>query len=90
MGVRPDMGIGDIPSDFDTCPFPDAASSGGSSACRRNDPFRTIDGTCNNLRNPLLGRSLTPLVRALPSDYADGKILCINIYLVKKMVSIKG
>ena len=34
--------------------------------------FRTIDSTCNNLMNPLLGATDTPLVRLIPSQYEDG------------------
>ena len=40
--------------------------------CDRLDPFRTEDGTCNNLRQPLYGRVFTPVQRVLPNDYADG------------------
>ena len=34
--------------------------------------YRTIDGTCNNLRQPLLGASNTAFRRLLPADYEDG------------------
>ena len=34
--------------------------------------FRTIDGTCNNLENPLFGASGTPLTRVTPAYYEDG------------------
>ena len=34
--------------------------------------FRTIDGTCNNQNNPLLGAIDTPLVRLIPSQYENG------------------
>ncbi|KAJ8736696.1 hypothetical protein PYW08_007352 [Mythimna loreyi] len=35
--------------------------------------YRTLDGTCNNLQNPLrFGVSKTPFRRVLPPDYADG------------------
>lgn len=34
--------------------------------------YRTIDGTCNNLRHPYWGRSFTCHVRILPPDYSDG------------------
>ena len=41
-----------------------------------NDParwvFRSIDGTCNNLQNPLFGASGTPFTRIIPSQYEDG------------------
>ena len=35
------------------------------------DQFRTIDGTCNNLDQPLLGASNTDFRRLLPSQYED-------------------
>ena len=41
--------------------------------CDKNRKYRTIDGTCNNLRNPRLGQVFTPLQRILPNAYADGK-----------------
>ena len=34
--------------------------------------FRTIDGTCNNLENPLLGASGTAFTRLIPAQYEDG------------------
>lgn len=36
-------------------------------------PYRTIDGTCNNLENPTWGATFTPLRRAAPTDYGDGE-----------------
>ena len=35
-------------------------------------PFRTFDGTCNNIDNPLWGASFTPVGRLLPAQYEDG------------------
>ena len=34
--------------------------------------YRTIDGTCNNHRSPLLGASVTQFLRLLPAEYEDG------------------
>ena len=34
--------------------------------------FRTIDGTCNNLANPLFGASGTAFRRLIPGQYEDG------------------
>ena len=34
--------------------------------------YRSIDGTCNNLANPLWGASLTAFRRLLPAQYEDG------------------
>ncbi|PAV56798.1 hypothetical protein WR25_05054 [Diploscapter pachys] len=37
-----------------------------------NARFRTMDGTCNNERTPLLGAAFTAFARILPSAYDDG------------------
>ena len=34
--------------------------------------FRTIDGTCNNLENPLFGAAGTAFKRLIPAQYEDG------------------
>src|SRR5262249_42023488 len=41
-------------------------------SCDPLSPFRTIDGTCNNLANPLFGSAGTDLVRLGPANYQDG------------------
>ncbi|KAJ8043604.1 Peroxidasin [Holothuria leucospilota] len=40
--------------------------------CDNSNQYRTINGQCNNLDNPLWGRSGTPFLRLLPANYADG------------------
>lgn len=40
--------------------------------CDPNDIFRSIDGSCNNLEFPLLGKASTPYKRYLPPAYGDG------------------
>ncbi|XP_028413497.1 lactoperoxidase-like [Dendronephthya gigantea] len=39
--------------------------------CDRNSVYRTIDGKCNNLNNPLFGSASTALTRFLPAQYFD-------------------
>ncbi|XP_071539220.1 chorion peroxidase-like [Panulirus ornatus] len=41
-------------------------------SCDVFSPFRTPDGTCNNLNDPLLGASFSEHERLLPPDYSDG------------------
>lgn len=51
------------PSQF--CPFTAARS------CDPNDKFRTLDGSCNNLRFPWFGKGDTPFKRYLKPAYDD-------------------
>lgn len=59
-------------------------------------PFRTVDGSCNNLQHPLTwGVALRPFRRVLAADYGDGmvkysglKFISIRIYTEIVEVSI--
>ena len=40
--------------------------------CNSTYKYRSYDGTCNNLVNPLIGAANVPYVRLLPPAYQDG------------------
>lgn len=40
--------------------------------CNNKYQYRTIDGSCNNQRNPFWGRSLVQFQRLMPPEYSDG------------------
>lgn len=47
----------------------------GDPDCPRNafqEPYRSYDGSCNNLKHTAWGKSNTPYTRILPPDYEDG------------------
>ncbi|CAG2214824.1 PXDN [Mytilus edulis] len=54
--------------------------------CNRNDRYRTADGSCNNIRNPLWGASITTQARFLPPEYGD----TYNLGLLPRIQSITG
>ena len=69
IGLRVARQFGDatnfqVPNKF--CPFEKEI------ACDRFTKFRSIDGTCNNLERPWLGKAEMPYKRYLPPAYQDG------------------
>lgn len=40
--------------------------------CNPRTPYRSYDGTCNNLENPLFGSAMSCVVRLLKPQYEDG------------------
>lgn len=68
-----------VPIDIATCPFMKNAKM--ATHCDPQSPYRTIDGSCNNLNNITMGKSFIPLSRYLQSDYADGKSYCWHLYV---------
>ncbi|XP_025200669.1 lactoperoxidase isoform X2 [Melanaphis sacchari] len=40
--------------------------------CPLQSRYRTVEGICNNVFEPLKGAALTPFRRVLPADYSDG------------------
>ncbi|CAH1782724.1 unnamed protein product [Owenia fusiformis] len=40
--------------------------------CDPDYPYRTMDGSCNNLEHPLWGSAGVPMGRLAPAEYADG------------------
>ena len=66
--------IGFVPTtgselDFNVCPFTDPSQI---PVCDADAPFRTIQGECNNLRQPFFGKSFTPAAIILPNMFEDG------------------
>ncbi|XP_033741727.1 chorion peroxidase-like [Pecten maximus] len=59
------MGYGFLNQVNRSCPFTNPQ-------CNSRSKYRTIDGSCNNLENPLWGRASTPYERFLPPAYGDG------------------
>jgi hypothetical protein len=52
---------------------PEACADAANSPCLFS-PFRSADGSCNNMLHPFTwGVALRPYRRSLPPDYADGK-----------------
>ncbi len=50
------------------CPFKNMTQ------CNPQYPYRSFDGSCNNLKNPWWGQAEMPFKRWLRPDYADSKL----------------
>lgn len=53
-----------------------------SPVCDPKAKYRTFDGSCNNLKNPVLGTPFQPQARFLKPDYEDGKLYNKEVKLV--------
>lgn len=49
-------------------------------SCDVNAKYRSINGSCNNLKTPWFGASITPHLRILDAYYDDGKC-CIKLVI---------
>ena len=60
--------------------------------CDAGAKYRTLDGTCNNLKVPKWGTAGTPLQRILPSAYADCKFRLVTTQVTNflKFLSLVG
>jgi hypothetical protein len=43
-----------------------------------HSPYRTFDGSCNNLYNTQWGKTRTPQRRSLPANYSDRMYIIYN------------
>ena len=64
LGLKDKITTLKAPNQF--CPFEQPI------ACDSSTKFRSIDGSCNNLQRPWLGKAETPYKRYLPPAYQDG------------------
>lgn len=56
--------------------------------CDPNDVYRKINGSCNNLCNPLWGSSRTPYLRLADAVYSDGESESCKIMIVTNILYV--
>ena len=61
----------DCPYQLKTCPE------------ENHTTYRTFDGSCNNLKNSLIGKAFIPLKRYLQPDYGNGLFFLKNWSILK-------
>ena len=47
--------------------------------CDPSNPYRIVDGSCNNIAFPLWGAAITNQPRFLPPDYGDSKYMTFRL-----------
>jgi len=57
--------------------------------CDPNSKYRTVDGSCNNLKNPSWGASMTPFYRYINPEFSDGNIIFFEIIKLFSHVIVK-
>ncbi len=65
--IAPTQNLSKIKAPNRFCPFEKLP------VCDPSYPYRTIDGSCNNLMNKWWGQADTPFKRWLPAQYGDRK-----------------
>jgi len=43
--------------------------------CDPNAKYRSLNGSCNNLKTPTWGAAATPFLRLLDADFSDGETI---------------
>ena len=67
--LEPDMSLPHPAINY--CPYP---KNSADNLCDVSAPFRTHDGSCNNLQKPLWGKSFRAFARFYKPNYSNGKI----------------
>ncbi|XP_045467733.1 peroxidase isoform X2 [Harmonia axyridis] len=69
---QPPISYPQVPQTPPPTPDPSTLGCGMAPSSCPNTPYRSYDGSCNNLRNPVLGTPQTRYARLLPPKYGDG------------------
>lgn len=50
--------------------------------CDPNAKYRSLNGSCNNLKTPTWGAAATPFLRLLDADFSDGETITIGYIII--------